>query len=131
MITPLNPRNNRMADFGLSPGAMSHGIVFAGGMALDLDTVQRVPEADTIANETRLCLEEIEEIVTAAGGTKRDIVKVTCFLTDDSYRGEFIQAFRDFFAPGPFPARATYVAGIAGGCRVEMEAVAVVPQDKK
>jgi 2-iminobutanoate/2-iminopropanoate deaminase len=131
MITPLNPRNNRMADFGLSAGAMSHGIVYAGGMALDLDTIQRVPEADTIANETRLCLEEIEDIVKAAGGTKRDIVKVTCFLTDDSYRQEFIPAFKAFFDPGPYPARATYVAGIAGGCRVEMEAVAILPQDKK
>lgn len=126
--TFLNPRNAPFPEYGLNPGAAANGFVFAGGMAFDFDTMQRRADAGTVANETLLCLEEIEEIIETAGCTRRDIVKVTAYLSDDAYRGEFWQAFRDFFAPGPFPARCTFVVGIAGGCRVELDAVAVQPK---
>jgi len=128
MPTYLNPRNTPFEQYGLSPGAAANGMVFAGGMALDTDTLQRRSDAVTIADETRLCLEEIEEIIEAAGCTRRDIVKVTAYLSDDSYRGEFWGAFKEFFDPGPYPARCTFVVGIAGGCRVELDAVAAQPQ---
>ena len=123
----LNPRNAPFPKYGLNPGAAANGMVFAGGMALDFDTLQRRSDATSIAEETRLCLEEIEEIIEAAGCTRRDIVKVTAYLSDDAYRGEFWGAFKEFFDPGPYPARCTFVVGIAGGCRVELDAVAVQP----
>jgi 2-iminobutanoate/2-iminopropanoate deaminase len=131
MATILNPRKNRMPEFGLNPGAVSNGMVYAGGMALDFDTMYRRADADTIANETRLCLEEIVEIVEAAGGSKRDIFKTTCYLSDEAHRGEFIKAYKEFFEPGPFPARCTFVVGIAAGCRVEIDSIAELPKDKK
>ena len=124
----LNPRNAPFPEYGLNPGAAANGMVFAGGMAFDFDTMARRADADSIASETRLCLEEIEEIIAEAGCTKRDIVKVTAYLSEDSYRGDFWGAFKAFFGDGPYPARCTFVVGIAGGCRVELDAVAVQPQ---
>jgi 2-iminobutanoate/2-iminopropanoate deaminase len=38
---------------------------------------------------------------------------------------EFIEAYRDFFSPGPYPARCSLVLGIAGDCRVQIEVIAV------
>lgn len=129
--TFLNPRNAPFPKFGLNPGAAANGMIFAGGMALDFDTMQRRKDAGTIAEETRLCLEEIEEIVAAAGATKRDIVKVTAYLSDDAYRGEFWGAFKAFFDPGPYPARCTFTVGIACGCRVELDAIAIQPESAR
>lgn len=126
----LNPRNLPYPNFGLSPGVATRDLVFAGGMALDLDTLRRKEEADTIANETRVALSEIEDTLKAAGCSLRDVVKTTCYLSDDSYRKECWEAYTEAFAPGPFPARTTFVVGIAGDCRVEIDAVAVRPKER-
>ncbi|HTW87335.1 MAG TPA: RidA family protein [Candidatus Binataceae bacterium] len=127
----LNPMNLPYPRYGLSPGVATNGFVFAGGMALDLNTLKRLPEADTIANETRLCLKEIEGILAEAGCTMRDIVKTTCYLSDNAYRREFWEAYTAVFTPGPYPARCTFVVGIAGDCRVEIDAIAVQPKTKR
>lgn len=127
-IQYLNPRNDPYPKYGLNPGVAANGMVFAGGMALDLHTLKRLPGADTIANETRLALKEVEDVIAAAGCTLKDIVKVTCYLADDSYRKEFWEAYTEVFAPGPYPARCTFVVGIAGDCRVELDVVAVQPK---
>ena len=128
MTEYLNPWNLPYPSFGMNPGVATKDFVFAGGMALDLDTVQRKAEADTIARETRIAFDEVEAILAAAGCTLRDVVKTTCYLSDDSYRAEFWQAFKEVFDPGPYPARCTFVVGIAGNCRVELDVVAVRPQ---
>jgi len=128
MTTFLNPWNLPYPKYGLNPGVATNGYVFAGGMALDLYTLKRLPEADTIGAETKLCLKEIEAILQAAGCTMRDVVKTTCYLSDDAYRAEFWQAYTEVFAPGPYPARCTFVVGIAGDCRVEIDAIAVRPK---
>jgi len=110
--------------YGLSSGAIVGDYAFVAGMALGED-VRRLPEAETIADEVRICLGQIENGLAEAGCTLRDVVKTTCWLSDDSYRAEFIEAYREAFAPGPYPARVTLVAGIAGDCRVEIDAIAM------
>lgn len=130
-IKYLNPRNDPYPKYGMNPGASAHGMVFAGGMALDLHTLKRVPEAVTIADETRIALKEVEDVLAAAGCTLRDVVKMTCYLSDNAYRQEFWQAYTEVFGDGPYPARCTFVAGIASDCRVELDAVAVIPEGKR
>lgn len=128
MIQYLNPPElGDYTRFGLSLGAATDRYVFAGAMALDIESRRRMPEADTIADETRICLEALEKIIEEAGCTRRDIVKVTAYLSDDAYRREFWETYKEFFDPGPFPARCTFVVGIAGDCRVELDSVAVRP----
>ncbi|MFF0492571.1 RidA family protein [Nocardia sp. NPDC004068] len=127
MTEYLNPWNLPYPNFGMTPGVATKDYVFAGGMALDLDTLRRKPEADTIADETRIALAEVEALLAAAGCTLRDVVKTTCYLSDDSYRKEFWETYTEIFAPGPYPARTTFVVGIAGGCRVEIDVIAVRP----
>jgi 2-iminobutanoate/2-iminopropanoate deaminase len=127
--TFLNPPEfGDYSPFGLSLGAAAGPVVFAAGMAFDVETMQRQEAADSIAAETRICLGEVETILEAAGCTLRDVVKIDCYLADRSYEAEFEEAFGQAFASGPAPARATYFVGIAGDCRVELDAIATRPQ---
>jgi enamine deaminase RidA (YjgF/YER057c/UK114 family) len=118
-----------MAKYGLGGAAVIDGLVFTGAMALDLATLTRLPQAKTIADETRICFNSIAATLGEAGCTLRDVAKVTCWLTDDSYRAEFWATFTDTFAPGPYPKRLTLVAGMAADCRVELEVLAVQPAE--
>ncbi|MFA3877985.1 RidA family protein [Streptomyces sp. MMCC 100] len=99
-------------------------LVYADASALDLPGLARVPEAATIADETRICLERLRQTLADAGCTLGDLVKVNCYLTDDSDRAEFWQTFDDVLAPGPYPVRITQVGGLAGEARVLLDAVA-------
>lgn len=125
MISYLNPA--QLGDFsgaGLSSGTGTDAFVYAAGLALDPDTMKRRTDAASIAEETRICLENIQLILAEEGLGLRDIVKTTCYLRDESYRGEFIEAYKAVFDPGPYPARCSFVLGLASDLRVQIEAVA-------
>ncbi|WP_033294114.1 RidA family protein [Amycolatopsis jejuensis] len=129
MPTYLNPPE--LGDYrpmGLSSGTGTESLVYAAGLAMDPDTMRRRADAVTIADEVRICLENIGLILRDAGLGRSDIVKTTCYLRDDAYRREFIEAYRAAFGEGPYPARCTFVLGIASDLRVQIEAVAVRPE---
>lgn len=128
MIEYLNPWNHNYPSVGMNPGTATKDWVFAGGMAFDFDTMKRSDKAVTIADETRMCLEEVKAILEAAGSTMKDLVKVTCYVSDDAFRQEVWAAYTEFLGEGPYPSRVTYSVGIAGGCRVELDAIATRPK---
>ncbi|MCG3754076.1 RidA family protein [Amycolatopsis sp. Poz14] len=109
---------------GSSSGSASGDFVFASAVAIDPATMRRIPEARTVAEETRAVLALVEDHLAQAGCGLRDVVKTTCYVSEETDRMEFIQAYRDVFAPGPYPARCTVVMGIAGDCRVQVDAIA-------
>ena len=47
------------------------------------------------------------------------------FVGDESFKVETRQAYEEFFSAAPYPARATLIAGIAAGCRIEIDVVAM------
>ena len=117
-----------LSRYGLSGGAIAGNLVFTGAMALDLETLKRVPEAATIADETRICLEQLESGLAEAGCRLEDLVKVNCYLSEDEYRTEFWATYDAICRPRGIKAvRLTQVAGVAGDCRVELDAIAVRP----
>ena len=93
-------------------------------MALDMEKLKRLEQADTVANEVRYCLNRLEQRLQSRGLGKRDIAKISAYMTDESYREELFSGIKDFFAPGPYPVVFAVVAGIAAGCRIEFEAIA-------
>jgi 2-iminobutanoate/2-iminopropanoate deaminase len=77
-----------------------------------------------VAEETRRCLENLSEVLEAAGTSLVHVVKVTAYLADMGDFAEFNEVYGEFFASDP-PARATVgVAGLPKGARVEVECVA-------
>lgn len=110
---------------GLSSGTATDIFVYAAGLALDPKTLRRRADAENVAAETRICLRNIETVLAESGLTLRHVVKTTCYLSNEAHRGEFIAAYRDVFDPGPYPARCSFVLGLAADLRVQIEAVAV------
>lgn len=69
----------------------------------------------------------MKALIEAAGGTMRDIVKITCYLTDIRFRPAFVKARRRFFR-GNFPC-AVVVGNVTladADLLVEIDAIAIV-----
>jgi 2-iminobutanoate/2-iminopropanoate deaminase len=126
-VTPPARDPELLAKYGLGGAAVVGDLIFAGSMAIDLATLTRLPEADSVASETRICFEQIEATLGAAGAALRDVARITCYVSDDSHREEMTQTLNEIFAPGPYPKRVTIAVGIAAECRVEFEVIAVKP----
>lgn len=78
--------------------------------------------------QSRVVFERIEHLIRAAGGSMRDIVKISIFVTDIANREQVWRARREFF-DGAFPvATLVEVSALAPGILVEIEAVAVLGQ---
>jgi len=81
-----------------------------------------------IEAQTQRCLEQIKEILAAAGGTLKDLVKVTIYLVDMKDFDAVNRAYAAYFDLEP-PARACVgVAALPKGARIEIEALAYLPE---
>jgi len=81
-----------------------------------------------IETQTIQVLTNLKAVLEAAGATTANVVKCTIFLTDlndfQTVNKIYAQSFSE-----PFPARSTIqVAGLPRGSRVEIEAIAVLPE---
>lgn len=113
--------------YPLSQGVETETMVFANGMAFDNDSRTRMAEAVTIADETRIVLDALQAILADAGASLDDVVKTTVYLSEREFYDEMNTVYRQYWAPGQFPTRATVYVGIGSRCRVEIDVVAVKP----
>ena len=79
-----------------------------------------------VAAQTTQVLANLASCLGAAGCGFEDVVKVNVFLLDLADFDEFNDVYRAAFDE-PYPARTTVQAGLPGGIRVEIEAVARIP----
>lgn len=108
------------------PQALKAGgfLFISGQLGVDLATGEPVEGASA---QTRLIFEYIGEILQAAGLGYDSIVKTSCFLTDRARDYEaFNEVYRTYLDSAP---RFTVeVAGLAPGCFVEIEAIALLDE---
>jgi len=119
------------ADQNFSTGAFSAGVVVDGWLyvsgqgPVNFKTGQF--ELGTIEEETQLTLHNIQRICEAAGCTLDDVVKCTAHLTDiqdfDRYNAVYATYFKNIK-----PARTTVQSGLANGIKVEIDAIAKLPE---
>lgn len=120
----------RHPDKTVSTGAYSAGVIMDGWLfisgqgPLDLKTGKVVP--GTIEEETRLVLSHIGKILKEAGCSFDDVVKCTCHIADIRAFDGFNRAYSEFFS-GVRPARTTVQSVLWGGIKVEIDAIARVP----
>ncbi|HZU28365.1 MAG TPA: RidA family protein [Bryobacteraceae bacterium] len=109
-----------------SAGVIRNGWLYVSGHgSLDLKTGEPIP--GTVEDETRRTLQQIGKVLAAAGAGFEDIVKCSVHLADiDEFDG-FDRAYREFF-PGVKPARTTVQAVLWGGLKVEIDAIACLPE---
>ena len=99
--------------------------VFASGQ-LGNDPATRKRAEGGIAAETRQVCEHLKAILEAAGSSLDRVVKVTIYMADLRELPEMNEVFSRYFPTDP-PARTTFqAAGLVGGARVEIEAIAFV-----
>ena len=107
-----------------TPGIISNGFLFISG--------QVGHKADgtmgtTIEEQTRLVIENLGNVLRAAGCDFKDVVKATVYIT----KPEYFQAYNPIYIeafPEPRPARATVIAGLVDDSfLIEIEAIAKLP----
>lgn len=77
-----------------------------------------------IGPETQVALEQIKQVVDAAGYQMTDVVSTTVYLADIKEWGDMNKVYKTFF-PEPRPTRAAIQVTLGGGARVEISAIAV------
>lgn len=106
-----------------SQGVRVGDFVFtAGQVPLDPETGRLVEGG--IEEQTRQVMQNLSQVLEAAGSSLADVVKTTIFVTDIGDFATVNQVYGSFFAADP-PARSTVqVAALPLGARVEIETVA-------
>jgi 2-iminobutanoate/2-iminopropanoate deaminase len=116
------------APYSQAAAAAAGQTVYVSGQ-LGVDPGSGALVSDEVHEQTALALRHVAAILAEAGAGLGDVVKTTVYLTDLS--ADFA-AMNEVYAhafSGHAPARATVgVAALPLGARVEIEAVAVVPE---
>lgn len=106
-----------------SPYRRAGDLVFVSGQMAFGEGFRLI--GDDVATQTRVCLENIERQLKAAGLTARDIVKATVWLTRTEDFAAFDAAYGAFFGDATLPARSTVRADLmVPGALIEIEAIA-------
>ena len=120
--TPLAP-----AAIGPYSQAVRHGnLVFFSGQ-IPLDPASMTLVTGDIAAQTTQVLKNMAAVAEAAGGSFKDIVKLTIFLTDLADFATVNETLKGHFT-APYPARSTVqVAALPKGAAIEIEAIMALP----
>jgi 2-iminobutanoate/2-iminopropanoate deaminase len=110
--TPAGPYSQAVED---------SGTVFCSGQIGSNKTTGMLEEG--ISGQTRRAIENIAEVLKAAGLGLDDVVKTTVFLADMTLYPQMNEEYSKHFR-APFPARTTVQAAPPRGALVEVDAIA-------
>lgn len=112
---------NKDFPFAFSQAVRAGDLVFVSGqVGDDLETFEVV--GNTIEEQTRQCLKNIEMILAEAGLTLNHVVRVSAYLSRPEDFEKFNQVYSEVFNK-PYPARITGYVDMRE-YRIEMEVIA-------
>ena len=112
------------AAVGAYSQATTDGDILITAGQLPLTTDGELLDDESVADQTRKCLENVAAILESEGLSLADVLKTTVFLDDIDDFEEFNEAYSEFFQREP-PARSAVGAGaVPKGAAVEIEAIA-------
>jgi 2-iminobutanoate/2-iminopropanoate deaminase len=101
-------------------------LVFVSGhVGMPLQGPPRVV-AGTFEEEARLCYANIAQSLAKVGGSLKDLVKITAFLTHEDYYPVYASVREDLFRGAPPASASVMVAGLLANARLEVDGMAVV-----
>ncbi|HET6484777.1 MAG TPA: Rid family detoxifying hydrolase [Spirochaetia bacterium] len=106
-----------------SQGVVAGKLLFVAGQTPKDPRTGQIPQ--DFKAQVEQCLRNIQAIVTAAGATLADVVKVNAYLKDLGQFKAFNEVYERVFQ-APYPARTTVGADLPG-IAVEIDAIAVLP----
>jgi 2-iminobutanoate/2-iminopropanoate deaminase len=127
-LQPVTARNLPAPVGPYSPGMIVGNLVFVSGQAGRDPATGRLA-GDTIEAQTEQVLKNIATILEAAGTTMQHVIRCGVFIVDMNEFPRMNEVYARRFGAHR-PARTTVeVSGLPGeGLRVEIDAVAVLPQ---
>lgn len=126
---PVHPPSAPVPAGPYTPAIIAGDFVFVSGQTPERPGTDELVQGD-IRVQTRQVLENIRNILAAAGCTLADVVKVTAHLADIADFAGYNEVYREFF-PAPYPARTTVQSVLPGGAGVEIEVIALRPDGKQ
>jgi len=106
-----------------TPAVAAGGFVFLSGQ-IALDAEGNLHTGD-IATETRKVMENVGNLLQAAGLDYAHLVKVTIFLSDMAHYAAVNEVYGSYFGEVPPAREAVAVKGLPRGVNVEISGVAV------
>jgi len=108
-----------------SQAAITDDLLFTAGQ-LPLTPDGELLDDESVADQTRQCLENVAAILESEGADLADVLKVTIFLGDIGDFDAMNEAYADFFDDEPPARSAVEVGRVPKGAALEIEAVAVL-----
>lgn len=106
-----------------SPAARAGELLFLSGQVAQLPATGKLTEGDASA-QTEQIFKNLRAVLSAAGKTLADVVRVAVYLTDMKDFAQMNAVYVQNFEP-PYPARTTVaVAALPMGALVEIDLVA-------
>ncbi len=109
-----------------SQAVASGNFVFTAGQ-IPINPASGQIEAETIEDQTRQVLRNVDGVLRAAGSGLNRIVKMTVFMTDLGDFQRMNGVYAEFFPFEPPARSAVQVVALPLGVQIEMEAVALAP----
>jgi 2-iminobutanoate/2-iminopropanoate deaminase len=107
-----------------SQGIALDNLVFTAGQ-IPINPASGKVEAESIEDQTRQVLRNVDAVLRAAGSALHKVVKMTVFMTDLADFQAMNGVYAEFFPSEP-PARSAFqVVALPLGVQIEMEAVAL------
>jgi 2-iminobutanoate/2-iminopropanoate deaminase len=106
-----------------SQGTAADDLVFTAGQ-IPLTPDGDLLDAAAIDVQTQQALENVEAVLTEAGASMADVLKVTVYMTDVERFEAMNAAYEGFFDVEPPARSAVEVAALPKGVDVEIEAIA-------
>lgn len=105
-----------------SQGIRAGGFLFTSGQ-IPVNPATGTIVSDNIADQTKQVLENLKNVIEAAGGTLADVVKTTCFIKNMNDFPVINQIYAGYFKE-PYPARSCVEAArLPKDVLIEIEAV--------
>jgi len=110
------------AEYPFSSAVRAGGYIFLSGNGGFVDKDGR--KVKGIESQTRQCLENIKQVLEAAGSSLSDVVKTTVFITDIDDFAPMNEIYKGYFTEDR-PARSTVVTGLVNpDMLIEVECIA-------
>jgi 2-iminobutanoate/2-iminopropanoate deaminase len=127
-MQPISTKTAPAAIGPYSQAVRTGGFVFLSGQIPLLPGTGQMIEGG-IEPQVERVLDNLGAVLQAAGLTFDHVVKTTIYLTDLGDFQKVNEAYGKRFSRSPQPARSTVqVAALPRGARVEIDAIAVMPQ---
>ncbi|MBX9777539.1 MAG: RidA family protein [Xanthobacteraceae bacterium] len=122
-------KQERAQSRGFTPGVVTEGgkTVWVSGQTGLVDENGKSMAGD-FEGQARVIFRNIDAVVKRAGGSLKDVVTITVYLTDPRLIDPLIPIRKEFFSEGNFPASTTITVHSlpAVGMMLEISAIAVI-----